>query len=150
MPHCLQCLALQTSSQPVPLFVSPDRFSSTLSYSVAQSDTLSGIRATGKGSLIVFSVGSSYETPPCSGLLWIRQAHGASCQKQRSSREKLSCLEGSWKRADTSGASVVLSTGRRDGQGGYSVPSSRKLAFIKSEMFLSFVDLFTLAWLFVY
>lgn len=51
---------------------------------------------------------------------------------------------------DAGRASVVLSAGRRDGQGGYSVPSFSKLAFIKTEMFFSFADLFTLAWLFVY
>lgn len=51
---------------------------------------------------------------------------------------------------DTGRASAVLSTGQRDGQDGYSVPNFSKLAFIKPEMFFSFVDLFTLAWLFVY
>lgn len=56
----------------------PNCFSSTLSYSIAQSDTLSGICATGKGSLIVLFVGSLCQTSPCSGLLWVRQTHGAS------------------------------------------------------------------------
>lgn len=51
---------------------------------------------------------------------------------------------------DTGRASAVLSAGQRDGQGGYFVPRLSKLAFIKPEMFFSLVDLFTLAWLFVY
>jgi len=52
--------ASQASSQPALLFVSPDSFSSPLSYSSAHSDTLQGVCVTGKGTTIMLSVSPSY------------------------------------------------------------------------------------------
>lgn len=131
----------QSSSQRILLFVSPDCFF-TFSYSVAQSDTLSGICNIGEGSLTVLShikplhaLGLSGSGRLMAHLAESSGGDGRGFHTWRGPEDIYGHRQG-----------LCSSSGRMEG---YSVLSFRKLVFIKPEMVFSFVDLFALAWLLV-